>query len=400
MTAETVVGLVIAGILLAWLFRKLGLSDVVGYVIGGAIAAAILTMVGIDVEANLEYTEPLRWLGLTLFSFTSGTSIGFRKIVENLQRVVATELLVYVVLWITTGFIAWIIHLNHAERTVFFILLVNSSTVALVALVKHQHITSEALKERAIIQSSMEDVLQFVLFTLLFIAEISLTRDFIRAATQVVVVIGLTILLFTLGRYLLQFLSKTTFIADKDNKFIISVGTALLFASTASMVGLPPLFGAFTAGVSFSLFLSLEDVSDMINGLKNLGLLLYFTSIGSQIYLNIVISSSHDIVLSGVILGLIAYALRFFGLFIATLLIGSSISESFILALHLSLLSEMGIIFVDTLAREGVISSRPVALSVMAVLVSMLLFGILAPKLSPRVSRLEKIIPRGITVFS
>ncbi|MCX8175829.1 MAG: hypothetical protein N3E48_01185, partial [Candidatus Bathyarchaeota archaeon] len=108
---------------------------------------------------------------------------------------------------------------------------------------------------------------------------------------------------------------------------------------------------------------------------------------------------SQDIVVSGVVLGLIAYILRFFGVFIAALLTEGSISESFILALRLSLLSEMGIVFVDALAREGIISSGLVASSTIAVLVSMLLFGVLTPKLSPRASQLEKIMPHGITVF-
>lgn len=398
MDVVAILGLMIAGALLAWFFRKLELSDVVGYVVGGVIATAVLSVVGVNVEASIKYTEPLEWLGLTLFSFTIGTSIGFHRIMENLERVVATELVACVAFWVAAGFVAWTVRLDYMGRIAFFILLVNSSTIALATLTKHQNAASKTVREMAILLTNVEDVLQFILFTLVFIGGASLVQDFMRTLVQIIVVIGLIVILFTMGKYLLRFLSKTTFAADKDNKFIIAVSMALLFAYIASLVDLPSLFGAFIAGIAFSLFLPLEDVSDMIDGLKNLGLLLYFTSVGSQVYLRAAVAGQ-GIISFGVALGLIAYAIRFLGLFVAALLTEGTISESFILALYLGSLSETSIVIIDALASGGVISGKLVVPSTIAFLSSTLLFSVLAPKLSPKAPHVERLMPRKTVTF-
>lgn len=83
--------LLIASSLFSWLFRRLGLYDVVGSILGGAVASAVLTRFGVDIPSSLSYGESLRWLGLTLFSFTLGNSIGFHRIVEDIRSVAASE---------------------------------------------------------------------------------------------------------------------------------------------------------------------------------------------------------------------------------------------------------------------------------------------------------------------
>ncbi|MEM4627580.1 MAG: cation:proton antiporter [Ignisphaera sp.] len=381
----------------SWVFRKLGVSDVVGYILGGVAASAILIHAGIDVETGLIYGEPLRWLGLTLLSFTIGVSIGFRKIVENMHRVVAAELILYIVLWMASGFIAWMAGVGYVERTVLFIVLINSSTVATVALVRGWSAVSEYARDSAFIQTSMEDLLQFILFTLVFAVGISVTLDLFKALVHVFIVVGLSTLLLTVARYLLKFLSRTKFIANRENKFVVAVGMAILFASVASAIGLPPLFGAFIAGISFSIFLSLDDISDMINGVKNLGLLLYFASLGAQLYLGILnLYRGLDLVFIGVVLGLIAFLSRMVGVFLAMLLTGNSISDSMSLALFLTPLSEMGIVFIDILKQRGIVSTIFVTEVTVAVTTTVLLFGIVIPRSINKVDRIEKLIPLRI----
>ncbi|MEM0500536.1 MAG: cation:proton antiporter [Ignisphaera sp.] len=381
----------------SWVFRKLGVSDVVGYILGGVAASAILIHAGIDVETGLIYGEPLRWLGLTLLSFTIGVSIGFRKIVENMHRVVAAELILYIVLWMASGFIAWMAGVGYVERTVLFIVLIDSSTVATVALVRGWSAVSEYARDSAFIQTSMEDLLQFILFTLVFAVGISVTLDLFKALVHVFIVVGLSTLLLTVARYLLKFLSRTKFIANRENKFVVAVGMAILFASVASAIGLPPLFGAFIAGISFSIFLSLDDISDMINGVKNLGLLLYFASLGAQLYLGILnLYRGLDLVFIGVVLGLIAFLSRMVGVFLAMLLTGNSISDSMSLALFLTPLSEMGIVFIDILKQRGIVSTIFVTEVTVAVTTTVLLFGIVIPRSINKVDRIEKLIPLRI----
>ncbi|MEM4767510.1 MAG: cation:proton antiporter, partial [Ignisphaera sp.] len=296
-----------------------------------------------------------------------------------------------------SGFIAWMAGVGYVERTVLFIVLINSSTVATVALVRGWSAVSEYARDSAFIQTSMEDLLQFILFTLVFAVGISVTLDLFKALVHVFIVVGLSTLLLTVARYLLKFLSRTKFIANRENKFVVAVGMAILFASVASAIGLPPLFGAFIAGISFSIFLSLDDISDMINGVKNLGLLLYFASLGAQLYLGILnLYRGLDLVFIGVVLGLIAFLSRMVGVFLAMLLTGNSISDSMSLALFLTPLSEMGIVFIDILKQRGIVSTIFVTEVTVAVTTTVLLFGIVIPRSINKVDRIEKLIPLRI----
>ena len=88
---RVILTLLIAGSLFSWVFRRLGISDIVGYVLGGLVASAVLTWFGVDIAPGLSYGESLKWLGLTTFSFTPGYSIGFDKIVENARGVLASR---------------------------------------------------------------------------------------------------------------------------------------------------------------------------------------------------------------------------------------------------------------------------------------------------------------------
>lgn len=397
--AMIVLCLLIAGSLFSWLFRRLGLSDVVGYILGGAVASAVLTWFGVDIASSLSYGESLRWLGLTLFSFTLGNSIGFHRIVEDIRSVVASELILYAVLWVFSGFLAWLLGFGYVERTALFLLLINSSSVAVAALSKSFPNTSSPLYARAVVQTSTEDLLQFTFFTLLFVAGVSLSKTPLEAFTHIIIIAGLTVLLLSFSRLMLRFLSRTRFIADKENKFVVSIGFAILFASMASAAGLPALFGAFIAGASFSAFLKLDDVADMINGLRGLGLLLYFTSLGSQLYLGISSMQSLDTVLIGIVLGLAAYMVRAIGLFIATLFTVYRISDSIALALYLTPLSEMGVVFADALVERGVLPESTAAMFIVAVLTTITLFGIATPRIAVKTAYFEKIAPARIASF-
>lgn len=236
------------------------------------MASAVLTWFGIDVVSSLSYGESLRWLGLTLFSFILGNSIGFYKIVENIRSVVASELILYAILWVFSGFLSWLLEFGYVERMVLFLLLINGSSMAVAALSKSFSNVKPSLYARAVMQTSVEDLLHFTFFTLLFVVGVSLSKIPLEAFVQIIIVAGLIVLLLALSRFLLKFLSRTRFIADRENKFVVATGFAILFASIASAAGLPPLFGAFIAGISFSAFLKLNDIADMVNGLRSLGL--------------------------------------------------------------------------------------------------------------------------------
>jgi len=62
---------------------------------------------------------------------------------------------------------------------------------------------------------------------------------------------------------------------------LLFLSVALLYSAIAQSLGLSPLVGSFVAGVVLSHFVRREEVV-MMAGIREVGLLLYFLSLGLQ----------------------------------------------------------------------------------------------------------------------
>jgi Kef-type K+ transport system membrane component KefB len=400
-----VVGLEIALVLMAvgagvaWLFRRFRLSDVVGYVVGGAVSTLVLLFLGVDVSQGLSYVESIKWLGLVLFYFSIGVSIGFKEISKRFSFVVASELVLYVVVWIAVGVFTEFLGLGYFERLALFILFINSSTIAVATLTRGISNDIVDIVSRAFVQTNAEDVFQLTIFSLFFLGGALLTANLIKIVSQVLTLAASTAIVIFAGEKLMNIVSRSRLFRDRETKFVFVVGLAIVMSSIISLIGLPPLFGAFLAGSMLSLYTSLDDVRDMVEGIKILGLLLYFVSIGSSTTLQLFESNAGELFIQGVLLGFIGYATRFLGLSLAFLLTEGSLITSLSLATYLVPMSEVGIILIDTLAREGIVGRDLVALATISVLTTFILYAFLTPRISSKITAFEGFIPRKLVVF-
>ncbi|MEM1546839.1 MAG: cation:proton antiporter [Candidatus Methanomethylicia archaeon] len=383
----------VIGVFLAWIMRRFGFSETMGLVFSGFIAVFLMRFFSVDVKQSIAYSEPLRLLGLILFAFEIGASIGIRELSKAIHRVVAAELVSYIVIWVISGLTAYALGLSFIDRIIIFLIIVNSSTIAIVAISK---VNISNIRSLAITQTSLEDLMQFALFTVLMVAGFSSFQS-VQIVSWLLRIGGLTIFFLLISKYSLRFLARSPFIRDKEGRFFLSIIVALLFATIASIIGLPPLFGAFIAGICFSAFQDLTDISEMLRGLRDVGILLYFTSLGSQLCLDVFnMLNIADVFIKGLIIGFIATLTRILGITLGVGLSGSGISKSSMLALLLCPLSEIGIVFVDALALEGIIPSSTVAIVTFSVLTSLTFFGFIIPKGIMYTYRLESVLPRFI----
>ncbi|MCX8204349.1 MAG: cation:proton antiporter [Candidatus Nezhaarchaeota archaeon] len=392
-----VISVLASGVLFAWLFRRLGLVDVVGYVAGGLVLGFLLDLLGTDLEPKGLFIEPLIWLGLVLFSFRIGTSIELGGVF--LSRVLALELVVYLVQWVAASFIASALSLDLSTRIALFFVLVNSSSIAVVFLGRTSAKMGVATKEFAYFQTHVEDLAQFILFTLLITGGMAILQP-AGLAFHLVKVGGLVVIMLYLSKFVLRALSRSPLMVVRENKFFTSIVMALLFASVATLLGLPPLIGAFIAGASFALYSSVGDIGEKLDGLRDLGLLIYFTFLGLQFYLGLRhIGEAHVVIFAGVVIGLLAFISRAVGVFVGSLLSGLSVRNGVALALALTPLSEVGIVFLDALTEHGVVSEVSMYTLCTAVITSLAIFSVAVPRLEPRAAKIEGLFPRGFTQF-
>ncbi|MEM2008779.1 MAG: cation:proton antiporter [Ignisphaera sp.] len=396
---QVVIYVLVLGASFAWLFRRIGLVDVVGYIIGGMFLALIMEVLGLDIEPALSYTELISWIGLVLFSFKVGASINFRLLSHSFNRFIASELVVVLIQWIASGFIASMLGFDLIARAALFFVLVNSSSIAVLAIERvNVEVVVEA-KNISYIQTQLEDLIQFTLFSVF--TSVGLTGLKPEAfLIQIVKVGALTMLLIYVSRYFIKLLSRSPLIINKEGKFFTSIAIALIFTSVATLLGLPPLFGAFVSGIVFSLFLDLSDIVERLEGLKDFGLLLYFSSLGFQFYLGLNQSQNLlSLISSGIFIGLLAYLSRAIGVFVGSLLSGYSLETCFALSLFLTPLSEVGIMFIDTLAKQGFILHYTLYLLMTSFLTSLMTFSITVPRLLIRIPQLINLVPNKISHF-
>lgn len=389
----------VLGVSFAWLFRRIGLVDVVGYIIGGLFLALIMEVLGLDIEPALSYTELISWIGLVLFSFKVGASINFRLLSHSFNRLIASELVIILIQWIASGFIASALGFDFIARAALFFVLVNSSSIAVLAIERVNVEVGAEAKNISYIQTQLEDLIQFTLFSVF--TSVGLTGlKLEELLLQVVKVGALTMLLIYVSRYLIKFLSRSPLIINKEGKFFTSIAIALIFTSIATLLGLPPLFGAFVSGIVFSLFLDLSDIVERLEGLKDFGLLLYFSSLGFQFYLGLKQTQNLlSLISSGILIGLLAYLSRTIGVFVGSLLSGYGLETCLALSLFLTPLSEVGIMFVDTLAKQGFILHYTLYLLMTSFLTSLMTFSITVPRLLIKIPQLMKLIPNRISHF-
>ncbi|MEM4913383.1 MAG: cation:proton antiporter [Desulfurococcaceae archaeon] len=275
----------------------------------------------------------------------------------------------------------------------------NSSSIAVLAIERVNVEVGAEAKNISYIQTQLEDLIQFTLFSVF--TSVGLTGlKLEELLLQVVKVGALTMLLIYVSRYLIKFLSRSPLIINKEGKFFTSIAIALIFTSIATLLGLPPLFGAFVSGIVFSLFLDLSDIVERLEGLKDFGLLLYFSSLGFQFYLGLKQTQNLlSLISSGILIGLLAYLSRTIGVFVGSLLSGYGLETCLALSLFLTPLSEVGIMFVDTLAKQGFILHYTLYLLMTSFLTSLMTFSITVPRLLIKIPQLMKLIPNRISHF-
>jgi Kef-type K+ transport system membrane component KefB len=192
-----------------------------------------------------------------VFSFESGLSIGIGDLLRSLNRVLVIELASYPILWASARAIAGAAGLGVAGGAALFLALIDSSSTISITLAKT--LRSEELRALAIVETNFEDLAQFIAFSMVFTAGIS--RPSIGdVAVSVLKVAGLlaflAYILLSIMRRLRVFVSRM----DPLSKYLLFLSIALLYSVAVQSLGLPPLLGAFIAGVVLSEYAGSESL--------------------------------------------------------------------------------------------------------------------------------------------
>lgn len=391
---EGVLYLILPSAAIGWVFRRFGLVDVAGFVIGGVFSYYLLSCLNLNVDEIFTHVEIIQQLGLLLFFFEIGSSIDLRGILASSYIVTSSELVLLVLAWISTGLLSNLLGLGFHERVLLFVTLLNSSTAAIVSMRRLK--LGREIFERAVLQTSLEDVVQLSLFTALVFS--ASERRMLNLATDLVTTAGRAIMLFLIARTVFMLLGKSPFTKTREDKFFTLLITAVAFSALSSIMGLPELYGALVAGVASSLYMGLDDVRDFLGGVRDLGLLLYFAGIGLFIAPWTLGATPH-VVIASFLLATVSLMVRLLGCSIGFILSGVDFYSSILVSIVLSQISETGIVLAYTMHRAGLVGGDFVVIVVLSVLLTMIASSIASTRAPLIALWAESRLPSSLHIF-
>jgi Kef-type K+ transport system membrane component KefB len=343
----------------AMILKKIGFSTVVGYILGGLVGS----LAGMPIEVSPIIAQ----LGLILLGFEIGAEIGGKKALGSFRQALIIELISMSLIYILTGLISIAFKLSTIEHIVLFLIALNTSTGILYKAIQGR--VSEDVRSLLLSASVIEDTVAISGIALLVAAK-DLTNP-----VDVIISIGkvglLTIAAFITGTYLFRLLGRR--LGDIEMLPILAISAALAYYIVFGLIGVSQLLGTFVAGLALARAVDLGRAISQLGGLRELGLLLYFSSLGGILSQlrgeDFLISTITAVVLIVVIIKFVAFSASLW-------ILGLETRESIRTAIYMLSISELGIIISSQAYGSGLVGPSYFLLSIYIVMISAILSSI------------------------
>ena len=365
----------------AMILRRAGLSSVVGYILGGLIGSII------GVPQNVGFV--IAQLGIIILGFEIGTEIGGRGSMGAIKQALAVESISMFVIYLLTGLISAFLGLGGLGHLVLFLIAINTSTGILYKAIQGR--VGEDVRLLLLSASVIEDTVALgSLAVLLAVAtEPGHPLGTLLSAGRVALV---AILMLIAGIYGFRILGKR--FRDVEMLPILALSAALLYWVVFGIAGISQLLGAFIAGVALSRAIDLRGVVNQLLGLRELGLLLYFSSLGG-------ILAGPDLI-GGALLPLLliivpaVVMIKFTAFSTALWVMGIEAREAVRAGIYMTSISELGIIIASQTYSLLSQDSLYLLLSIYLVLSSAIISSIAARFDTHIAEKIHRLVPHKL----
>jgi Kef-type K+ transport system membrane component KefB len=380
--------------LLGWITKTSLYTSFVGYVAGGIVIGTLFTVLGLGAP-DTSQLEVLKSIGVTIFFFEAGISIGLANLLKSLDKILIIELVAYPLLWLAAKIIGGFIGLDIVAEAALFLMFIDSSSMLSMQLASS--LRNLELRSLAVLETNFEDLAQFVLFSTLFAAETTLPTLIGVGVSVMKIITILVIMGFALSIVLRRFRGFIQKL-DTSSRYLLLLSIALLYSAIAQQMGLPFFIGSFVAGIIVSQFMgSSSEEFTLLSGVRELGLLLYFSSLGTEIVLIFMEVGSLSIIITGVAIGVAAVIARAFSLLIGLVMSGAKPGHLVPYAVALSSVGETSIILVDALATRGGLTNIFKMLILTSIVTSIAISSLLYRRSYKAPLAIASILPQRVT---
>jgi CPA2 family monovalent cation:H+ antiporter-2 len=292
-----VIVVLVAAVISVFLFQRLGLGAVLGYLVAGAVIGPS----GFALVANVDTIQALGELGVVFLLFTVGLELPFERIRVMQARTFALGAAqVFVTALAVTGIAILIGASTRTSVVIGGALALSSTAIVLRMLVDRGELTSRFGRSCfavLLVQDMM--VGPFLVLALALggggeMLGLALGAAALKAVVAVMAILGI-------GRVVLRYVfQQVAAVRDPDVFIALSLVVVLTSGFMTSMAGLSMAFGAFLAGMLLAETHYRHQVAADIQPFRGLLLGLFFMSVGMSVDLGLMGSKA------GLVIGLAA----------------------------------------------------------------------------------------------
>jgi len=395
---EILVILVAAGVIIP-VFRKLGISSVLGFLIVGILIgpsvlgqiSSIYPWLNYFTLTQREEINALAELGVVFLLFMIGIELSFERLMALRRYVFGLGGLQVVISSVALAGIIYALGLAPAEAAVIGAALSLSSTAIIIQILSDEKRLGSSTGRKSFSILLFQDLAVVPILIMVGILSAQENGTVASGIVQALIQAGAAIgIILVIGRYLMRPLLRLVAQAQSSDLFmaatlLIAVGTGLL----ASLAGLSMALGAFIAGLLLAETEFRREIEAIIEPFKGLMLGAFFMLVGMGIDLGEVVNN--PLLVVGLAMGLIA--VKAVTILAAGAIMGIMPSALLETALLLGPGGEFAFAILATAQGSGLLTPLGNETALIVVSISMLAIPIFA-RIGQRMSR--KLVVKGM----
>lgn len=362
---------------------RFGYPSVVGYILAGVVYSIFF-----DVNLEDPLLVALGTLGIILLSFNIGLETKLDFFYKYYKEIVAVITMDFAITYASWSFFGGFMGLSGSQQLILTVITICASSGALYKILASGTYRRE-FKQLIFSMLAVQDVIVIVALTIITTGMGGLNAEgLLRLAASLV---GFALISFYVGRRLIRWLLDVSSRHNLDVYLIMVLSLALGYSFLATLLGLSSLYGAFIAGMVIASVSDPREATYRLQGLLELGLLLYFSLIGAQVK-----GVPLSYIAMGMAIAIISVGVRSVSFTISAWSSGFSIKDSIKAGLLMSNISENGLVLASAAVAAGLFAREHLAMVTVLVLGSFIISSPLYRKLEPLSESIEKKIPSTV----
>lgn len=396
--AQTALIFLGAAIIMVPLVRKLGLSSVIGFILGGIIIGPFgLKLTGTDSNDIMQATE----FGVIMLLFLVGLEIEPRKFWIIRKKIIGMGLGQMGITVLILFLIFYLADWRTDQALVAALCFSLSSTAIVLQTLKEKNIFRTDVGEASFSILLFQDIAVIPILAMLPIIAQKSEKDKNQLLLQYLpewlqpfsIILGVVALII-LGRYI--FVPFLRYVSRSGMNELLTASSLFLVIGVSELmhaVGLSPALGAFIAGVMLATSEFRHELESQIEPFKGLLLAVFFVSVGSTINFYVIMGDPMFIFTTTIIVLIVKFAVLVGVLKFSKL----KLHQNFLVAFGLSQIGEFAFVLINYSTKlyllDPKLNAQLMAITAITMCVTPILLLINEKLIEPRIHQVKNELP-------